>query len=148
MKKIKIIFIICITLSIMSISNIAYADIKQYNGDLETKNSSELNRTMEFIINSILSKDTTYIQDNQSMFTVDCFNRLNNYINNLDTIQSDGILEKRIDRIYPNNSSTKDCVIMANIKLSYNQSEYNNLYLYEFHVNAEGQIYGYNIWVY
>ena len=51
-----------------------------------------------------------------------------------------------IDFTYPENSSTGDTVIMANAKMNY--SGYKLLYLYEFHVNSDGKIYGVNVWEY
>ena len=53
-----------------------------------------------------------------------------------------------VDFTYPENSSTGDTVIMVNSKISYEDGKYNKLYLFEYHVNADGKIYGYNMWVY
>lgn len=51
-----------------------------------------------------------------------------------------------IDTAVPSNNSTGDYVIFANATVV--EGEYTLLYLYEFHVNANNQIYGYNVWVY
>ena len=47
----------------------------------------------------------------------------------------------------PNNSSTGDTVIMANYKIDIGNG-YNVVYLFEFHVNSNGKIYGFNAWEY
>lgn len=52
-----------------------------------------------------------------------------------------------VDFTYPENSSTGDTVVMVNAKVNYD-NYYTKLYLFEYHVNASGKIYGYNVWVY
>ena len=58
------------------------------------------------------------------------------------------ISEKAIDIVTPQDSETSDTVLMCNIRLSNNENIYNKIYLFEFHINADGKIYGYNIWTY
>lgn len=53
-----------------------------------------------------------------------------------------------IDEILPNNNSVKDKTIMVNVKADYEDNKYNKLYLFEFHIGADGKVYGYNFWKY
>lgn len=63
-------------------------------------------------------------------------------------IMQGNIGQLAVDVIDVESSSTGDTVIMANAKVWTLAQTYNNLYLYEFHVNRDGKIYGYNLWVY
>lgn len=51
-----------------------------------------------------------------------------------------------VEFTYPDNSSTGDTVIMVNSKIKY--EGYDKIYLFEYHINADGKIYGFNTWVY
>ena len=147
--KTRVLIIVTIVL-IASQFNIVRAttnNSEQTNINLETLSEIDRKEYMNNIFKAIYNKDNTYILNNTALFTEDCYEKLLEYIEN-NTIDSTVIGDTVIDTITVSNSSTGDCVIMLNAKVWYDNQGYNKLYLLEFHINAKGIIYGYNIWVY
>lgn len=97
------------------------------------------------IVQDIISGDAESFRNKSSYFSSNTYEKLKDYVES-NTIGSMGISEIVVDRVEPDNSFTGDVVLMTNVKLTY--EGYNKLYLFEFHVNADGVIYGYNIWQY
>ena len=147
--KTRVLIIVTIVL-IASQFNIVRAttnNSEQTNINLETLSEIDRKEYMNNIFKAIYNKDNTYILNNTALFTEDCYEKLLEYIES-NNIDSSVIGDVVIDTITVNDSSTGDCVVMLNAKIWYGDQEYNKVYLLEFHINAEGRIYGYNIWVY
>jgi hypothetical protein len=85
---------------------------------------------------SILEK--TYLIDSQAYYSLNAYAR---------EAQKGSISEMVIDYIDADKSSTKDTVIMCNAKVWYEDASYNLVYTFEYHINSNGYLYGYNIWV-
>lgn len=145
--------IILVLMSVVLISNTNILNIKAsenqevMNYNLETMQKIDRDDYIRNIFKAIYNKDITYIQNNTALFTEDCYDKLIQYIET-SNINSNNISDTVIDSITVENSSTGDFVIMLNTKIWYENQEYNKLYLTEFHINANGRVYGYNIWVY
>lgn len=97
------------------------------------------------LILDVLKQDEAYLRSKSQYFSGNTLEEIVEYSLE-DSIGSKIITEFVVDYTTPSYSSTGDTVIMANTKLQYNS--YNKLYLFEFHVNKEGKIYGYNVWQY
>ena len=84
-------------------------------------------------------KSKTYLLDTQ------CYYDLTKY--GFSSGIADGnISEITVDYIDAENSSTKDTVIFCNTKVWFENKSYNLVYTFEYHINSDGYIYGYNIW--
>lgn len=113
--------------------------------DFNNIESRECKNEISDIILDVLKHDEVSLRTKALYFTNDCLYDIIQYTKN-NTVDSTVVTELVVDYTTPSNSSTGDTVIMANAKIYYNS--YNKLYLFEFHVNQEGKIYGYNVWVY
>lgn len=147
MKK-TIYYVLCLILTIFSIENIIYAS-EQYNEtiNLEQMHKNDCDKTIINIVNAIVNNDTQYIYDNSEMFETNCLYKLDETIRNY-KVEGNKLSNIVIDFTYPENSSTGDSVIMVNTLIWKADKSYNLAYLFEFHINKDGKIYGYNIWVY
>lgn len=63
-----------------------------------------------------------------------------------DKFSTGRISEINVDFTYPENSTTKDSVVMCDLLI--NRDGNTLCYLVEFHLNKDGKIYGFNIWHY
>lgn len=139
MKKYLLLIISLIT--ILSFTSIVYAD----NKSLEKATESDCNLTINNICRAIINSNSEALLENTDYFENTAYKSVYDYIN---TNKIEGTCSNIvIDTTYPNNSSTGDFVIMANCKVNVQQG-YNLVYLFEFHVNKDGKIYGFNAWVY
>lgn len=94
------------------------------------------------IVSAILSNDTAELQKIAPYLTSDCYSKLLR-----SKVEFNGPVTRMIcDKIEVNNSSDKDCVLMCNTMVI--NGAVNNAYLFELHIDANGKVYGYNIWVY
>lgn len=113
--------------------------------NMEEASLSECTQVVEGIVKGILNCDTSFISQNSALFSSTCYDKISKYTCN------NGINGRSIDNIvidftYPDGSSSGDSVIMANTQIRY--TEYTKLYLFEFHVDGNGDIYGFNAWQY
>ena len=115
-----------------------------YASNIENMSDSEIEKLGNVVLESVLSRDSTPIENYANCFTNETLEKLLNYINN--NRISGNIQSTVIDWVHTSYSSTEDSVMMINVKVENNG--YNELYLFEFHINAEGKIYGYNVWAY
>lgn len=145
MKKnitnIILVMILCITMSFNS-----YASETKVSS-LEQMDMTECNNFVMQLVLDILNNKTDFIENNTAYFTENEYNEFKSYANS-NKIMGDKIGQLVIDTTYPNNSSTADTVIMANIKVLSDDQACNMIYLLELHINRDGKIYGHNIWVY
>lgn len=144
-KKSTSVFMIAILLTISITLRASAEDIVDDN--IETMSYNEVNKTFSDLIFGFVNKDTSVIQSRASMFSSDVYENLKGYCQ-VNDIGGGCVSDIVIDYTTPNNSSTGDTVVMVNAKIWFDDQSYNKLYLFEFHVNAGGDIYGYNIWVY
>lgn len=128
---------------IINILNVDATELKSI--DFNTIESRECKNEISDVILDILKHDESSLQTKLQYFTNDCFYDVSQYTKN-NKVESTIIPELVIDYTTPSNSSTGDTVIMANAKVQY--KSYNKVYLFEFHVNQDGKIYGYNVWIY
>lgn len=115
--------------------------------NLETMTKNDCEDIMMTLLTAILNHDTGFMYQYIGLFTSDCYDSMYKYISN-NNINSTIISDVTVDFTYPDNSSTGDSVIMLNTKVWYDNQSYNLLYLFEFHINSSGDIYGYNVWTY
>lgn len=140
-----IIAMLVITITTLVLTKTASADTEHTNIEKMTK--TEMNNSIMSIINSAIDSDDSELLDHKDLFTDDCLEKYRKNVVNTNLVT--GIIsEKAIDIVTPQDSETSDTVLMCNIRLSNNKNIYNNIYLFEFHINADGKIYGYNIWAY
>lgn len=146
MKK-KTIISIMLVLILMT-NNVVYASDKKEDANtnnLETMDDIKRADIIYDIIESILEHDISRLNKNNKYITDDTYNILSSYVL-ANTIGTGNISDYMIDTSGVSQSSTVDYVILANLKINYEEN--NMMYLFEFHINANGLIYGYNIWVY
>lgn len=138
------------TMAIIAITTLVFtktviADTQHTN--IEKMTMNEMNSSIMGIISSAIDSNDTELLNYKDLFTEDCLEKYRRNIVNTNLIT--GILsEKAIDIVKPQDSETSDTVLMCNIRLCNNENIYNKIYLFEFHINTDGKIYGYNIWAY
>jgi hypothetical protein len=141
----KILALVVLSLSLICGTLTIYANNTE-DVKIENLSQKEVNRIVSSVTYGVFNNDTSDITEYAKYFTGDCFTNLYNYTmeNNL---EHESVVSSVIDFTYPENSSTGDTVIMVNAQILYD-STHKGLYLFEYHVDANGDIYGYNIWVY
>lgn len=142
-RIISLILLLCMTISINAKAT------EQYDNNLEYKSVVDCNKFIGSLVNNIVDNNVEFMYNNTTYFESNCYDSLREYILTNSIVDSKYLISDIIvDVTYPEHSSTGDTVIMANTKIWYNDNQYNKLYLFEFHVNAAGDIYGFNVWVY
>lgn len=111
--------------------------------EFDMTSSSKCQDQVTELIEAIITGDNTGLDKFQRVIPSTILKEMKGYASN-NNIDSTVFSNKSIEFINADNSSTEDTVIMANVKLYY--KDYNKLYLFEFHMNESGSIYGYNIW--
>jgi hypothetical protein len=145
--RVIVIVLLVATLLEITVASVSAASTSSTDDNLETMTMKDCNSAINEIVTAIINNRSSVIQDNSSKFTSDAYNSINNYMSNND-IKGDGVGDITIEFTYPANSSTGDTVIMVNTKIWYSAQSYNLIYLFEFHVNSYGDIYGFNVWTY
>lgn len=136
MKKIVIILLALII-------SIIPANASEIN--LETMSRAECNNIITKITNDILESNEDSLITSKEYIEDAAYRSMYNFIENHTNKYT--ISERLIEFTYPENSDTGDDVIMVNCKVPI-ENKYNIIYLFEFHVNKGGKIYGCNIWQY
>ena len=139
MKKHYFLWVFIVILLISTIT--AYAD----ETNLERMDRAKCSSTMQSIGSAIINSDEQSLLYNTAYFETSAYQSVYNFIEK-DSIQG-SVIDNSIEFTYPDNSSTGDSVIMMNYKLSIGNG-YNVIYLFEFHINSNGKIYGFNAWEY
>lgn len=145
----KVISLLAVTLTVCILTLNASAEEhdqlhkKFYN--LEKMNRTECNSIIQSISTSIINNNLKSLSANSDYFEAQAYKSVADFINR-DSVKG-SIIDSIIEFTYPDNSSTGDSVVMANYKLSIG-NKHNILYLFEFHINKEGRIYGFNAWEY
>ena len=111
--------------------------------EFDMTSSSKCQDQVTELIEAIFTGDNAELYKFQRVIPSTILKEMKGYASN-NNIDSTVFSDKSIEFINADNSSTEDTVIMANVKLYY--KDYNKLYLFEFHMNESGSIYGYNIW--
>lgn len=144
----KTIYSIVLTLALIVSTVTVYASNDTANeyeySNLEQMTQTEVVEFSKSLVEAVLSNDKTPVNGYTNLFTSDVLTKIYGYIVNNDV--SGNIQSIVVDWVYPKYSSTGDSIIMLNAKIQNNS--YNNLYLFELHINADGKIYGYNVWAY
>lgn len=147
-NKIKVYVLVAIVAIVMTslvLTKTANADNQPTN--IEKMTETEMNNSIMSIIDSAINNNDNELLDYKDLFTEDCLEKYRKNVVNTNLVT--GIVsEKAIDIVTPQDSETSDTVLMCNIRLSNNNNIYNKIYLFEFHINADGKIYGYNVWAY
>lgn len=147
-NKIKVYVIVTMLITAITaliLTKTASADTQHTNIEKMTK--TEMSNSIMNIIDSAINSNDNELLNYKDLFTEDCLEKYRrNVVNN--NIITGIVSEKAIDIVTPQDSETSDTVLMCNIRLSNNENIYNKIYLFEFHINADGKIYGYNIWTY
>lgn len=143
-KVYVIVAMVIITITALILTKTTSADNQHTNIEKMTK--TEMSNSIMSIIESTITSNDTELLNYKDLFTEDCLEKYRRNVVNTNIIT--GIVsEKAIDIVTPQDSETSDTVLMCNIRLS-NNNIYNKIYLFEFHINADGKIYGYNVWAY
>lgn len=144
-KVYVIVAMVIITITALILTKTTSVDNQHTNIEKMTK--TEMSNSIMSIIESTITSNDTELLNYKDLFTEDCLEKYRRNVVNTNIIT--GIIsEKAIDIVTPQDSETSDTVLMCNIRLSNNENIYNKIYLFEFHINADGKIYGYNIWTY
>ena len=139
-KVYVIVAMVIITINALILTKTTSADNQHTNIEKMTK--TEMSNSIMSIIESAITSNDTELLNYKDLFTEDCLEKYRRNVVNTNIIT--GIIsEKAIDIVTPQDSETSDTVLMCNI-----ENIYNKIYLFEFHINADGKIYGYNIWAY
>ena len=150
MKKriISVIVIIVLAASILYL-NRSNASAASSPSNLEDMQYSELQETALYLAQSIIFKDEAIISEHRldELFNSSAYDKYINFVNN-NEIGGEMLGDCVADLTYPDESSTGDTVLMINSKIWYDSKEYNQLNLLEFHINKDGKIYGFNVWMY
>ena len=139
MKKRLISIILIITLLMHTT---AYANEAYYFSNMSQKDT---NKIITGIISSIFNSDENEMYKYSMYFSSQVRDELIKYMHNNRLVNTPS--QFCIDYIQPEYASTGDIVLMANVK-AYSELGENTVYLFEFHINNESQIYGYQIWAY
>lgn len=131
--------------TVVNMLNVNAAEVKDI--DFNDVGHRDCRNEISEIVYDIITHRTLELQNRAGDFSSSCLNSIVAYAYN-NTIECNGVSELVIDSITPAQSDTGDTVLMTNVKLQYDDGAYNKLYLFEFHVNASGDIYGYNVWQY
>ena len=153
-SKIKRIIACVITSAVMicSVGHRVYAEentgmsgINTVTVNLETADSITRESIVSEIVYAINNGDESIFKKYPTLFDIDCIMSLTSYIR--DGHFDSGIITQLVtDCVNVNESSDGDFVILSNCKVRY--GDYNKVYLFEFHVDSYGVIYGHNIWQY
>lgn len=145
MKKFKkLVIILAIPLILNSLCNKVYAngvDDSIINMDIRSRNV-----LVGELIHAIVNNKQQFLYDNTTLFDNTAYDKIKDYIQN-NFIKGD-IGEVVVDYVESSKSSTGDHVLMVNTKIWYDEQSYNKIYLFELHINSDGDIYGYNVWAY
>lgn len=119
-------------------------EIELRTTNVEQMTNDEINQFCKDITSAIKDKSSKEIEEYNECFDSDTLSKFNSFIlsNNIQGEVSSIVT----DWVYPQYSQTEDSLMLMNIKVQLDS--YNELYLFEFHINSEGKIYGYNIWAY
>lgn len=147
MKR-KINLILLIFIMIISLNTEVKADnkIELSSTNIEQLSNKEIIDFMDLLMNTVINKNANDFIQYKEYFTEETYNDFMQYIKSNDVYGS--LKTRALDFVNVQDSNTGDSVIMANYEIITLNSEYSLAYLYEFHVNSEGKIYGYNVWVY
>ena len=113
--------------------------------NLEQMNRAKCNSVIQSIGASIINSDVQALYSNATYFETSAYESVYKFIER-NSIKG-GVIDNVIEFTYPDGSSTGDSVIMSNYKISLGNG-HNVLYLFEFHINSNGKIYGFNAWEY
>lgn len=140
-----IIAMIFCSLATLSVTT-AYAE-KSKQTNIEKMTQKEMQSTITDIIDAAINHKNNKIVEYKDLFTEDALKQFRKNVVSKEIINGD-ISEKAIDIVTPDNSDTFDTVLMCNIRITNNSNQYNNIYMFEFHINKDGKIYGCNVWTY
>ena len=114
------------------------------------QNSIELMSEMDKYVfanelaNGIVKGSMVEIQKKATYFTSECYLEITRFVNRA---QFEGLVSHVVtDFITQNNNTNGDLTMLINVKVQNGIS--NNLYLFEFHIDRSGIIYGFNLWGY
>lgn len=137
--------ILAITLLVSTVS--IYANDKSNDivySNLEEMSNNEIDKACAVLVKSVLNNDKSSMVKYVDCFTNEALTKIYTFIVNNEI--SGDVQSIVVDWVYPKYSSTYDSVMLLNVKIR--QNTYNNLYLFEFHINYSGKIYDYNVWAY
>lgn len=125
----------------------AIQSAKSYDGNDNFEESSQykVNNMILDLVKSTVNGDTSFVYNNITMFAGDTLSQYCDAINKV-KFGSNIIKKYTIEETLPANSSTGDTVIMANVTLDCGSET--EAWLFEYHINLDGDIYGFNIWAY
>lgn len=143
MRKVLSLLVVTLTVCILAVN--ASAEWHNQSNNLEKMNRTECNSIIQSISTSIINNNVQSLSANSNYFEPQAYKSVIDFINR-DSVKG-SIIDSIIEFTYPDYSSTGDSVVMANYKLSIG-NKHNILYLFEFHINKDGKIYGFNAWEY
>ena len=143
MRKVLCLLVVTLTVCILTVN--ASAEWHNQSNNLEKMNRTECNSIIQSISTSIINNKAQSLSANSDYFEPQAYKSVIDFINR-DSVKG-SIIDYIIEFTYPDYSSTGDSVVMANYKLSIG-NKHNILYLFEFHINKDGKIYGFNAWEY
>jgi hypothetical protein len=143
MRKVLSLLVVTLTVCILTVN--ASAEWHNQSNNLEKMNRTECNSIIQSISTSIINNNAQSLSANSDYFEPQAYKSVIDFINR-DSVKG-SIIDSIIEFTYPDYSSTGDSVVMANYKLSIG-NKHNILYLFEFHINKDGKIYGFNAWEY
>lgn len=138
LTSIMSVVLVVLAFSMLAVGASAHANDEKVHPEQMTV--SERYKYVNSIVNAIVENNsTTGIGE---LFTGDCYSKLLR----LDTSFPGSVYFMVNDSVLVENSSDKDYVLISNVKVQ--NGDVNNIFAFEFHINQEGKIYGFNIWSY
>ena len=136
-KKIIAMALVCTAIAVSQVNA-----TETVNVSIEELEQAELNRLMSGIVKGVASGS---IDKYEVYFESDAYEKMLQYFGKNKLIQPNAY-DNIVDRVSTSYSSSDDCVVLVNSKFIYEDVKL--LYMFEFHVNSSGKIYGLNIWSY
>ena len=147
--------LIAIIIVVISVAFISKCSNKSESDTKDNNNSASniLEMTVEEqkilardLVKAIANNDFSKIKNKVYLLDSQCYYELTRYASS-SKMSSGNISEIVVENIPVEKSSTADDVLICNTKIWFDDASYNMIYTFEFHIDAKGFIYGYNIWV-
>ena len=115
------------------------------NININKMSYSEVNELVSELLMALANNDINTVTKLEPYMNDVVYNGM---LNNCGKSIRGNISDIVIDVVEPKDSSSGDTVLLANVKAWASNQTYNTICLFEFHVNSDGKLYGYNIWAY
>jgi hypothetical protein len=114
--------------------------------NIEGMKDNEIAQLCSGMVAGIVDNDASFLTKEYELFENATYERMMELISK-SKFNGGDIVENVCDIVRVDKSSTEDMVIFVNSKVAYDDT-YKIVYSFEFHINKQGKIYGFNVWIY